>query len=503
MSGAPAGRWLRIDPRDNVAVALEAAAPGAEVSVPGATLRTLEPIPTGHKVALVPIAEGERVVKYGAPVGLATRAIAAGAWVHTHNVRTDLSGTLEYSYKPTAAPDLGTGAVAAGRTFLGYKRPDGQVGIRNELWILPTVACVNRLAERLAAELERELPPGVTAAHALTHPHGCGQFGDDLRRTQRVLADFVHHPNAGAVLVVGLGCEYNRVSSFREVVGHTHPGRVEYLVAQEVEDEVEASRALLRRLAEYAGGFRRTEIPLSRLRVGVKCGGSDAFSGITANPLVGAVTDRLVAAGAGVVMTEVPEMFGAEVELLNRAVSRDVFDRGVAMINGTKRYFIDHDQPIYENPAPGNKDGGITTLEEKSLGCTRKGGLAPVTDVLEYAERVRCPGLTLLTSPGYDGVSVTALAAAAVHLILFTTGRGNPLGTLVPTVKISSNSALARRKPHWIDFDAGTLLGGASMLDLADELLDLTVRVASGLAQARNEENGERELVIWKDGVTV
>ena len=617
-------RFHRIDPRDNVAVALDGAEAGAQVLLPGVELRTIEPIPTAHKVALVAIRSGERIVKYGHPIGAATADIPAGGWVHTHNVRTELEGTREYVYEPSGAsasspPGEALKSIAT-RTFRGYPRPDGQVGIRNEIWIVPTVACVNRLAERLAAELSRELPAGVSSVQALTHPHGCGQIGEDLKRTQRLLADFVHHPNAAAVLVLGLGCEYNRVSSFREVVGPTDPGRVEYLAAQEVEDEVEAAREALRRLAAYAGRFSRHEQPVSKLRVGVKCGGSDAFSGLTANPLVGVVSDRLVAAGAtvilsetteclgaehlmaergatpeigeqarrvvldcertclaygadltgsnpspgniegglttieekslgclrkggtsrfqevlayaerptrrglvfmdtpgndnestagmvaggaSVVMTEVPEMFGAEVDLLNRAADRDVFERGVAMINGIKRYFIEAHQPIYENPAPGNKDGGLTTLEEKSLGCTRKGGFAPVADVIDYAERIRKPGLSLLTSPGYDGVSVTALAASGAQILLFTTGRGNPLGTYVPTVKISSNSVLARRKPSWIDFDAGRLLEGVSPEELAKGLLELTLEVASGAKAARNEEHGYRDLVVWKQGVTV
>lgn len=492
---------LVLDSRDNVAVALQAIAAGTTVETGGGRVTVAHDIPCGHKFARTAIATGANVLKFGQPIGHATDAIPAGGWIHTHNVKTNLEGVLEYRFDPQPPPALAASARVT--TFDGYVRPDGQIGIRNEIWLIPTVGCVNEIAAALARRLrEKGLPPGVDGVHAFSHPHGCSQLGTDHAATQQILAGLAVHPNAGAVLFVGLGCENNTMASFRALLPDADSPRYRYLVAQDQVDELAEGGRLLDELAAYAARFRREPVPLARLRVGLKCGGSDGFSGITANPLVGAFSDLLVAAGGTSVLTEVPEMFGAEALFLNRCTSRRVFDDCVAMINGFKEYFLRYHQVVYENPSPGNKAGGITTLEEKSLGCLQKGGTSAVVDVLPYGGRLARPGLNFLTGPGNDIVSVTALAAAGAHLVLFTTGRGTPLGGPVPTLKLSSNTDLATRKPAWIDFDAGRLLAGTPMPELAESLLAHVAAVAGG-RPARNEVNGFREIAILKDGVTL
>ncbi len=471
---------LKIHPGDNVEVAL---ADGGDV-------------PRGHKRALADIPEGGLVVKYGRAIGHATRAIRAGEHVHTHNLATNLGGALQYEYAPVETPEL----PRREGSFLGFVRPDGSVGVRNELWILPTVGCANATCARLAREINREL--GEERAFSFPHPYGCSQMGEDQLTTQRTLTGLVRHPNAGGVLVVGLGCENNSVAAFQAVLGDWDRDRVRFLVLQDEPDEIEAGLALLRGLASYADRFVRQKVPLSALVVGLKCGGSDGLSGITANPLVGRVSDLLVAAGGRSVLTEVPEMFGAETELMARCLTRALFCEVVDLVNGFKRYYADHGQVVYENPSPGNKAGGITTLEDKSLGCTQKGGTSPVRAVVQLGGRITEPGLNLLWGPGNDIVAVTNLAAAGCQLILFTTGRGTPLGGPVPTLKIASNGALAEGKPHWVDFDAGRALM-ESMDALAEDLMGLVVQVASGAALAKNERNGYREIAIFKDGVTL
>jgi altronate hydrolase len=492
---------MRIHPKDNVAVAVKPLAPGQALAAGAAAVVTRQPIPAGHKLAIAPIAAGEKVVKYGYPIGTAQVDIAAGDWVHTHNCKTTLGELLEYTYEPETAT-----LESAGRneTFLGYRRPDGKAGTRNEIWVIPTVGCVNQNARVIAEVAEKLLSQkNIDGVHAFTHPYGCSQLGDDLANTQKILANLVRHPNAGGVLVLGLGCENNHIRVFKEILGPVDSQRVKFLETQGVGDEIEAGVKLVAELAEYAGDFKRTPCPLSDLVVGLKCGGSDGFSGITANPLVGLFSDRLVASGGTTVLTEVPEMFGAETILMNRAKDKAVFDKIVSLINDFKVYFKAHNQPVYENPSPGNKDGGITTLEDKSLGCTQKGGYAaPVVDVLGYGERAEKQGLNLLNGPGNDLVAATVLAAAGCQLILFTTGRGTPLGTVVPTVKIATNSDLFRRKRNWMDFDAGRLLDGAPREELAGEFFSFVLGVASGQA-TKAEKLGFRDLTIFKNGVTV
>jgi altronate hydrolase len=478
-------RTLQLHERDNVAVVLTEADDG---------------VPVGHKVALRPISKGEVIVKYGYPIGEATEEIKAGEWVHEHNVKTLLRGTQEYSYKPDARA---LDPIADGKTFMGYSRADGRVGIRNEIWIVPTVGCVNGLATKVATELKiAGLPEQVDDIVVLAHPYGCSQLGDDHENSCKILSGLAHHPNAGGILVVGLGCENNTMQSFQELMGSVDEKRVKFLVTQDQEDELAACRDLLKELCDTAAKDQRQPTPVSKLSVGLKCGGSDAFSGLTANPLVGAVSDRLIARGASTVLTEIPEIFGAEEVLFNRAVSETVFNEAVEVVNGFKNYFVSHGESVGENPSPGNREGGITTLEDKSLGCVQKGGRAPLNDVVRYGEPIRTTGLTLLEGPGNDIVAVSALAAAGCHIVLFTTGRGTPLGGPVPVVKVSSNTPLALKKKNWIDFNAGELIDGADMDQLADQFLDYIIEVASGTMTC-NEKMGYRDFAIWKSGVTL
>ncbi len=444
-------------------------------------------ITSGHKYALCDISSGENVIKYGQPIGHATQNIRAGELVHTHNLKTNLSGKCNYSFEPY---DEVWPMLESDLTFMGWERPNGEVGIRNDIWIVNTVGCVNKTAERLSC---------LTGAKHFPHPFGCSELGDDQEITRKILKGMVNHPNAGGVLVLGLGCENTNIKVFKEVLGSWDDNRVKFLNTQEVDDEIAEGVRLIDELKTYASGFEKKPIHISRLKVGLKCGGSDGLSGITANPLVGRFCDRLVSYGGSTVLTEVPEMFGAEHLLMRRAVSREVFDKCVRMINNFKDYYTRYNQVIYENPSPGNKEGGITTLEEKSLGCIQKGGIAPVVDVLDYGDTVTKTGLSLLNGPGNDIVAVTNLMAAGVHLILFTTGRGTPLGSAVPTVKISTNRALAEKKSSWIDFDASPALDGEV---LTDKLLDYVLDVASG-HKTKNEINGYEEISIFKDGVTL
>jgi len=485
---------LVIDDRDDVATLLEDAGVGAQAA--GVTLS--EAVERGHKVARRAIAAGAPVRKFGYPIGRATRAIAAGEHVHAHNVATALGGTGAYRYAPAAVPAAATCPPVP--AFHGYVRSDGRVGTRNEIWVLPTVGCVARTAERIAARAAAMLGDRVDGVHAFTHPHGCSQLGADLGGTRAILASLACHPNAAGVLIVGLGCEENQVAELVGTIPEWRRSAVRVLAAQESGDELAEGVAKIMELAALAD-VPRQEVGLDRLVLGVKCGGSDGLSGLTANPLVGRISDRVGVAGGRVVLTEIPEIFGAEQMLMDRAADARVFEAIVRVVNGFKQYFIDGGEPVSENPSPGNVAGGITTLEEKSLGAVQKAGRAAVADVIVYGDRLRRDGLTLLEAPGNDAVSSTALAAAGATIILFTTGRGTPLGFPVPTVKIASNRALAARKPGWIDFDAGSVLqDGFEAAEAA--LIDTVLAVASG-RQTAAERNGEREIAIWKRGVTL
>lgn len=493
-------RLMRMNPRDNVAVALRPIAAGEEIRLDEVSVQVRQDIPQGHKVALTDIPAESPVTKYGYPIGHAVTAIAQGEWVHTHNVKTNLAGEEQYEYQPDLHPVI---YPKRPLTFQGYRRTNGKAGIRNDLYIVPTVGCVNGIAEQMISAFKAEHPDlgpfdNITV---LKHPYGCSQLGEDHLMTRSILADAVQHPNAGGVLVFGLGCENNVVAEFRQRLGDYDEQRVKFLVAQEVEDELEAGLALLEELVEAAWNDRREPIPLSELNVGLKCGGSDGFSGITANPLLGAFSDFLISQGGSTILTEVPEMFGAEQMLMARAESRGVFEQIVTLINDFKQHFLSYGEPVYENPSPGNKAGGISTLEDKSLGCTQKAGTAPVVDVLKYGEKLRKKGLSLLQAPGNDLVASSALAAADCQLVLFTTGRGTPFGSFVPTVKVATNNELFVRKQHWMDFNAGTLLD-TPMEDVLEEFIAYVVAVASG-QQTRNEQNEVRELAIFKTGVTL
>jgi len=495
--------FVQIHPDDNVWICLKDLKKGAVLAIDGHQITLKEDISSGHKVANKPIQKGSNIIKYGFPIGFALADIEAGEFVHTHNVKTNLKGELEYSFNPTSFP-AAKNVNRSIPTFLGYRRENGDVGVRNEIWVINTVGCINKVAENLVKMAERtSKADNIDGICHFAHPYGCSQLGDDLVYTQKILANLIHHPNAGGVLVLGLGCENNYIDSFKTVIGDYNPNRVKFLTVQQVEDEFEKGLELIEELAQYASQFKREEVSVSALKVGLKCGGSDGLSGITANPLVGVFSDKLIGYDGSTVLTEVPEMFGAETILMDRAKDEQTFTKIVDLINNFKKYFIKYDQPVYENPSPGNKAGGITTLEEKSLGCVQKGGFAPVNDILEYGGRITESGLSLLQGPGNDLVSVTALAASGCQIVLFTTGRGTPFGGPTPTVKIATNTALAERKKNWIDFNAGKLVEGCSMEDLSEQFFDYIVDVASGRKQTNNELFGYKEIAIFKDGVTM
>lgn len=486
--------YIRISEADNVAVTLRDMAAGERCG--SVTLK--DNIPRGHKFALRDICVGENVVKYASPIGHASEKIAAGAHVHTHNVRSNLAGLLEYTYQHQETEIKPVPA----RTFPGYRRADGRVGIRNEIWVIPTVGCVNSIGQIIAKNASKALPEGVDGVYAFTHPYGCSQLGGDHEMTQRALDGLVNHPNAAGVLVLALGCENNTVEQMKQAIGTYDPERVKFLVCQDVEDEIEAGTALAVQLAKRAANERRQQIPASELIIGLKCGGSDGLSGITANPLVGSFSDMLCGMGGTTILTEVPEMFGAETLLMNRCKNRELFEKTVSIINDFKRYYMRYGEKIDENPSPGNKAGGITTLEDKALGCTQKGGTSQVCGVLGYGEPVKERGLNLLTAPGNDLVASTALAVSGAHIVLFTTGRGTPFGCPVPTVKISTNTALFEKKRGWIDFDAGVLTKKFDMEGVTAAFMDYILAVAGG-AQTATERQGIRDIAIFKDGVTL
>ncbi|MBQ1669353.1 MAG: altronate dehydratase [Prevotella sp.] len=493
--------YLKINPADSVVVCLQPKKKGEIIEVDGLSIALNQDTPAGHKVLIKDVKEGEDIIKYGYPIGHARQDLKAGDWVNENNLKTNLSGTLEYTYQPVGKE---LSIANENRTFKAYKRKNGDVGVRNEIWIVPTVGCVNGIAERLAQKLRKETGlEGIDSVYAWHHNYGCSQLSEDHENTRKVLRDICLHPNAGAVLVLSLGCENNQPEDFMAMLGDYDKDRIKLIVTQRVDgDEVEAGMQILRELYDIAKKDKREEVPVSQLRVGLKCGGSDGFSGITANPLVGEFSDWLVAQGGTSVLTEVPEMFGAETILMNRCRTEELFNQTVSMINNFKNYFLSHGEPVGENPSPGNKAGGISTLEDKALGCTQKCGKAPVSGVMEYGDRLENKGLNLLSAPGNDLVAATALASCGCHIVLFTTGRGTPFGTFVPTMKIATNPTLAKNKPNWVDFSAGQLVEGRTMQEIVPEFINKVLAVASG-EKARNEENGYREISIFKNGVTL
>lgn len=493
--------FIKINPADTVVVCLRPMKKGEVIEVDNKEIQLLQDTPMGHKVLIKDANMGENIIKYGYPIGHAREDLKAGQWVNENNLKTNLSGKLSYEYHPV---DEKLNIAKDERMFNGYVRNNGEVGIRNEIWIVPTVGCVNGIAEKLASRLAEETGlQGIDAVHAWHHNYGCSQLSEDHENTRKVLRDIVLHPNAGGVLVLSLGCENNQPEDFMEMLGDYDKNRIKLLVTQLVEgDEVEEGMRILRDLYKIAREDKRQPCPLSELRVGLKCGGSDGFSGITANPLVGEFSDFLVAQGGTSILTEVPEMFGAETILMNRCENNELFEQTVKLVNDFKEYFLSHGEPVGENPSPGNKAGGISTLEDKALGCTQKCGRAPVSGVLGYGDRLKVKGLNLLSAPGNDLVASTALASAGCQIVLFTTGRGTPFGTFIPTMKISTNSNLYKNKPNWIDFNAGELVEGKPMSEVLDKFINKIIAVANG-EKARNEENGYREISIFKNGVTL
>ena len=493
--------YLKINPADNVAVAVNDLKAGTQIILESQNLTLAQDIPAGHKFALTHFSAGDNVIKYGYAIGHATNEIEIGGLVNETNIKTNLEGLLDYEYNPVKVElDIPKRDL----TFNGYKRVSGETGIRNEIWIVPTVGCVNGVGEMMIREFKKQAGElsGIDAIEIFKHNYGCSQLGGDHETTKKILRDIVLHPNAGAVLVLGLGCENNQPDVFREFLGEYDQSRVKFLVTQQLSDEIAAGVEILKELYAIASKDVRTPQPLSELRVGLKCGGSDGFSGITANPLLGVFSDFLVAQGGTTVLTEVPEMFGAETILMNRCETLAMFDKTVHLINDFKAYFIKNEQPVYENPSPGNKAGGISTLEEKSLGCTQKCGKSYVKDVLMYGDRLKTKGLNLLSSPGNDLVAATALGACGCQMVLFTTGRGTPFGSFVPTMKISTNTPLYDNKRGWIDFNAGSLLQGKSMTEFHEEFLQYILKVANG-EFVKHEKNDNREMAIFKTGVTL
>lgn len=493
--------FIKINQADTVIVCLRNYQKGEEINVDNKTIKVLQDTPAGHKILINDTPAGTDIIKYGYPIGHAKENLKAGQWVNDENLKTNLSGTLTYEYKPVNEE---LNIANENLTFKGYVRKNGEVGIRNEVWIVPTVGCVNGIAEKLANMLSIETNlEGIDAVHAWHHNYGCSQLSEDHENTRKILRDIVLHPNAGAVLILSLGCENNQPDQFEKLLGDYDKDRIKFLVVQKVQgDEITEGMKILHSLYDIAKKDKRTECPLSELRVGLKCGGSDGFSGITANPLVGEFSDFLVAQGGTSILTEVPEMFGAETILMNRCKNEELFNQTVKLVNDFKEYFLSHGEPVGENPSPGNKAGGISTLEDKALGCTQKCGRAPVSGVLDYGDRLKTKGLNLLSAPGNDLVASTALASAGCQIVLFTTGRGTPFGTFIPTMKISTNSDLFRNKPNWIDFNAGELVDGTDMKSLLSKFINKIISVANG-EETCNEKNGYREISIFKNGVTL
>ena len=490
--------FIQINSLDNVAVALQPLAKGTVVELDDIVVTLTEDIQQGHKFALKNLKTGDSIIKYGNSIGHATADIPAGSWIHTHNLKTGLGELLTYSYNKNTTPLPERKPLF----FQGYRRKDGRAGVRNEIWIIPTVGCVNNVATAIERASQKYITDQIDGVCAFPHPYGCSQMGDDQDNTRQILADLVNHPNAGGVLVLGLGCENSNIDELKKFIGDYDSSRVRFLVAQECEDEIIDGIDIVKELITYASTFKREPISASELVIGMKCGGSDGLSGITANPTVGAFSDKLISMGGSTILTEVPEMFGAEVSLMNRCETEELFNQTVSLVNDFKNYFKSHNQTIYENPSPGNKKGGISSLEDKSLGCTQKSGSAPVMGVLSYGKPVKTKGLNLLSAPGNDLVASTALAASGAHIVLFTTGRGTPFASPVPTIKISTNNQLAKKKQNWIDFNCGVMVEDTSLDVLSDNLLDFVLEVASG-RKSKSEEAGFHDMAIFKQGVTL
>ena len=495
--------YIKINRVDNVCVALNDLRSGQSVLVDGNSVTLSEDIDRGHKFALTDIKTDDAIIKYGFPIGYAKENIRCGAHVHIHNIKTGLSDNIIYSYNPSESAGFSCNIKEDKKFFMGYERSESKVGVRNEIWIVPTVGCVNSIATAIANECKKYQCENIDAIVAFNHPYGCSQMGDDQENTRQALAGLINHPNVGGVLVLGLGCENSNIEVLKQYIGEYDEQRLMFLQCQDVDSEIETGIEIVKKLIENAKKDVRTKVSIDRLVIGMKCGGSDGLSGISANPLVGRFSDMLTMNGGSTILTEVPEMFGAETILMDRCINNEVFEKTVHLINDFKDYFRRHNQTIYENPSPGNKKGGISTLEDKALGCTQKSGTSKVMDVLPYTKELSVKGLNLLCAPGNDLVASTALAISGAQIVLFTTGRGTPFACAVPTVKIASNSLLASKKSNWIDFDAGRLLDDDMNMDiLSEEFFDFVIDVANG-RKVKSEEDGYRDLAIFKQGVTL
>lgn len=454
----------------------------------GVCLTETDNIPAGHKVALCDINKDDFVIKYGQIIGRATQFIPKGSWVHSHNLRSHLDEKMEYEYNYKAFnPEIKAG------TFLGYKRDKGRAGIRNEIYIIPTVGCVNNVCMRVEKLCQKYVKGSIDGIFALTHQFGCSQLGEDNDNIKKLLCSVALNPNASYVLFVGLGCENNGLDGIKEYLKPFNRDNIAYFNCQEVEDDVSYAVDIIKGFADKVKDLKREEVSLKELCIGLKCGGSDGYSGLTANPLVGTITDKFVSLGASAILTEVPEMFGAEQLLMNKCKDKQVFVKYKEMIENFKAYYTDNGFPVYENPSPGNKKGGITTLEEKSLGCVEKAGSTEIVDVLEYGELVTKSGVSVLNAPGNDLIASTALAASGCQIVLFTTGRGTPFSTFVPTMKIATNDRLSNFKSNWIDFNAFSMN--------AEGLFDIIMSTVNGVYKCKNED--QREIAFYKTGVTL
>lgn len=496
---------IKLYPQDTVALATSELKKGQTVTVDGETITLLDDIPNAHKIALKDFETGEAVRKYDNIIGYASKPIKKGEWIHSHNEVTGLGKSKEYTY------DFNPISIFPGesdKTFMGYDRADGGAGIRNHLAIISTVFCANGPLRKLARMAEAKYPAteNFDGIIAFDQEFGCSQTGKDLVTTCKIIAGIAKNANFGGVLLVSNGCEMAIPSVLEQYMGDYDKKRIRTLTLQEVEDEFTAGMELIDEIMEEMKDDKRTPININRLHIAMNCGGSDGYSGITANTLLGTLCDTLVKEGAIMNMTEVPEMMGAEHILMNRAADKSIFDDIVKMMYDYDAYFARYGEKAADNPTQGNKAGGLTTLEEKSLGCIQKGGHCAVMEVLEYGERATKNGFVLVSGPGNDLAGVSGQIAAGAVLTIFTTGRGTPCGFAGPTFRLASNTALATRKSNWIDYDAGRLLTAKTPEEveaLNKELYDAIMATVNGQYRTRTEENGYYILGALKDGVTL
>ena len=494
-------RALTLNPADDVAIVLEALEPGTAVE--SLNLSAAEAIPAGHKIARHAIAAGSVVRKYGQVIGEAVRDIAAGAHVHTHNLAMS-----EARAGAAIGVDARTHRPLSGASFEGFVRADGSVGTRNYIGVLTSVNCSATVARRIAdAFPDSSLPRGVDGVVAFTHQGGCGgsSLSTDTAVLQRTMAGYARHPNFAAVLVVGLGCEANQIPDWLAREGLEPNADLRTLTIQEAggtSRAIEAGLVAVREMITRASTARRQTVSAAHLTVGLQCGGSDGWSGVTANPALGAAVDLLVAHGGRAMLSETPEIWGAEHLLLRRATTPEVADRLLARLEWWRAYADRHGMELNNNPSPGNLAGGLTTILEKSLGAVAKSGATPLNDVIGYAEPVTAPGLTFMDSPGYDPCSATGQIASGANLLAFTTGRGSVFGAKpAPSIKLASNARLASWMDEDMDIDASPVLNGVSLAAMGELIFARMLAVASG-EPAKSEALGigDNEFVPWQVG---